>query len=422
MTVAPSYAVWKASPSGSRPPWILLVAMAVAACGRSGPDAHRATGAALVLDASEVHVVGSSESLAVVEDLQALSDGSIWVLNSSEPFFVRFSGDGEVLQEYGARGGGPEEFLLPAGFVTRTVYGDAWVLDARRHAFIELSRPDSAWNVIRIPSDSLPPGSLIGGRSLLNNQVRTARLGEEIILPRTGRSLQDGMIAFSAAIWGADLWALEPASGSARRVLALSEVLGDPMAAFGATTEPPPMLLWFRLWAICGGDEIRVYDRLRNEVRGFSPDGAELDAVPLPPIRLTEVAPEQFARAIFAFRQAEMTGEVGSDLSSADSARLISQIVQQSPWDPNQLATVLPRYVDLRCTDEGVLWMQPFDPTIGGLVGGRTWIRVTEAGATEVVFPERFDPFQFATDRIWGIQRDELDVASVAWVPAPQPE
>jgi len=415
-------------PSQSRP-WpysirrltVAALLATFAACGGSDTLGSDAASESTALNASDVRVIGTSGSLAVVEDLQVLQDGSIWVQNSTEPFFVRFSRDGDLLQEYGTRGGGPEEFLLPAGFVTRTLNGDAWVLDARRHSFIELSGPDSAWAVIRVPSESLPPGSLIGGRSLLNNQVRTARLGDEIILPRTGGSLRDGMIAFSSAVWGAELWALDPASNEARPIVNLAEVLGDPMTAFAGVTEPPPALLWFRLWAVCGGNEIRIYDRLRNEVRGFSDHGVELAAIPLPPVALTEVAPEQFARAIFAFRQAEMLGEVGSNLSTADSARLINQIVQQSPWSPPELAAVLPRYVDLRCTDEGVLWLQPFDPDAGGLEGGQAWIRVAgDGGSTQVTFPIRFDPFHFTEERIWGIQRDALDVASVAWLPAPR--
>lgn len=33
--------------------------------------------------------------------------------------------------------------------------------------------------------------------------------------------------------------------------------------------------------------------------------------------------------------------------------------------------------------------------------------------------PERFDPYRFTGDRIWGVLRDELDVASVAWIETP---
>ena len=37
----------------------------------------------------------------------------------------------------------------------------------------------------------------------------------------------------------------------------------------------------------------------------------------------------------------------------------------------------------------------------------------------EVHFPDRFDPYRFTPERIWGVQRGELDVATVAWVSTP---
>jgi hypothetical protein len=44
---------------------------------------------------------------------------------------------------------------------------------------------------------------------------------------------------------------------------------------------------------------------------------------------------------------------------------------------------------------------------------------VDQRGVREVRFPERFDPHRFTEGRVWGVLRDELDVASVAWLPAP---
>ena len=56
----------------------------------------------------------------------------------------------------------------------------------------------------------------------------------------------------------------------------------------------------------------------------------------------------------------------------------------------------------------------------GGMRGGPAWLRIAPDGETrEVRFPERFDPYRFTSGRIWGVLRDELDVASVAWVEDP---
>jgi hypothetical protein len=49
--------------------------------------------------------------------------------------------------------------------------------------------------------------------------------------------------------------------------------------------------------------------------------------------------------------------------------------------------------------------------------GGGAWLRIMPDGAAEEThFPDRFDPYRFTAERIWGVQRDALDVASVAWM------
>jgi len=113
----------------------------LAACDGAPANVASGVGSPTVLQASEVHVIGTSESIAVVEDLTVLSDGTVWVLNSVEPFFVGFGPDGDVLQVHGSRGGGPEEFRAPAGFVSGDIDGEAWVFDPIRHALIRISKP-----------------------------------------------------------------------------------------------------------------------------------------------------------------------------------------------------------------------------------------------------------------------------------------
>ncbi|MFH1766216.1 MAG: hypothetical protein ABIF09_18690 [Gemmatimonadota bacterium] len=61
----------------------------------------------LTLTSSDVHVLGSSEAIAEVWDLEALPDGSVWVLNSVEPFFIGFDEQGNVIGRHGTSGGGP---------------------------------------------------------------------------------------------------------------------------------------------------------------------------------------------------------------------------------------------------------------------------------------------------------------------------
>jgi hypothetical protein len=253
--------------------------------------------------------------------------------------------------------------------------------------------------------------------NLMSPTVRTARLGSEVIVPWTTATMELGLPAYRMAILHADLAALDPRAGTVRSFLTLGDVLDDPSADFVATDGGFP--LWYRLWAVCG-DHLRVYDRVRNQLRGFSAAGEEMAPIELPPVRLTEATPTEFARAVFPLQQAEVTGAVGARLTAEDSVRVLNDMARDLKGEPHELAAYLPRYVDFRCTPEGTMWIQPIDLRVGGLRGGAAWLRITAQGATrEVRFPERFDALRFTSDRVWGVLRDELDVASVAWIEWP---
>ena len=400
--------------------FVLLGPMASCdAAPRTAADAERAP---IVLGEADVHPLPTVEAVATVQDLEALDDGSVWVLNSVEPLFVGFGPDGSLLRMHGSQGGGPDEFGAPSGFVAGGLKGEAWVIDRQRHAIIEVSRPSAERTEIPLPREAMPAGSLAGGMNLLSDLVRTATLGDEILIPQKSQRPPYDFLSFWRATWSADLVALQPGTDSVRQVLALGQILGDPLqhVELGPGTAPFP--LWFRPWAVCG-DEIRLYDHLQNSVRRFTASGAELDAIALPPLRFTEVTPEQFARVVFDLAVVEAAGAVTtgiSEMPAADSARILRGIIQRVDATPRQLADVLPRYVDLRCADGGAVWIRPLDLEMGGLLGGPAWLRIGRDGSMdEVHFPDRFDPYRFTADRIWGVRRDELDVATVAWVSTP---
>ena len=158
-------------------------------------------------------MLGSSDVLAVVRDLEVLSDGSVWVLNSSAPYFVGFGPEGEPLGAHGRAGRGPDEFAMPSAFVAGGWNGEAWVLDLARHAMIRISRPDADWAEIPLRSEALPPGSVRTGMSMLTTSVRTARLGREIIVPRSSGSMAEGVLQFRLSLLRADLVAFDPKAG-----------------------------------------------------------------------------------------------------------------------------------------------------------------------------------------------------------------
>src|SRR5690606_9142238 len=135
-------------------------------------------------------------------------------------------------------------------------------------------------------------------------------------------------------------------------------------------------------WAVCSPNEIRVYDRLRNQLRGFATNGVEVQAIDLPPPEFDRVEPRDFALAVFDLAVIENAGEVprgAISTTSADSARVTSRIVQRISGTPEQLAQLLPRYVDFHCDEQGTQWIQRFDiespgSMMTGLRGSRRWL------------------------------------------------
>lgn len=371
----------------------------------------------IYIEPTEVHVVGRSDALAVVHDLEVLPDGRIWVLNSLPPFFIGFGPDGELIGTHGEVGGGPEEFRRPAGFVVGAPEGEAWVLDTHRHGLVRVSRPGEPWTEVRLPRADLPPGTVQGGLDLLTPLVRTARLGDEVVIPHSTGTLESGAFSMVETILKADLMTLDPATGGVERVLSIGRTLDDPFSEFTPTEGGFP--LWKRLWAVCGG-HLRVYDRVRNQLRGFDRSGGELEPLGLPPTGLAEVAPQDFARVVFPLRQAEITGGVGDRLSSEDSLRLVTQMARGVKGSAAELAAYLPPFVDFRCSPSGTMWLRPIELDGAGLAGGRPWLRVDRDGGSRVIMlPPRFDALRFLEDRVFGALRDDLDVPSVAWAQLP---
>ena len=399
----------------------LLLSGVFGACAPTANDSadHAAVSVSqtVTLTAGDVQILGSSESIATVLDLTLLPDGRVWVLNSGEPFFVGFGRDGQIIDQHGMRGGGPREFQSPAGFVAGDIDGEAWVLDTRRHSLIRVSQPQSPWLEVQLPRDSLPPGSLVGGMGWMNPRVRAARLGDEIVMARSFGSIRIGMFAFWETVWGADLFAVRPETGSVARVLGLRDVLGDPSGELERSGDFPPFPLWFRLWGVCSGGEVRFHDRLRNEIRGYSRDGGELPSMPLPPPAFTEASEDEFARGVFGLLLAERLGEVGGRVTAADSTRLMNEMRAEMQGDTDLYGRFLPRYVDFRCGDDGAVWIQPIDLEKMDLQGGRTWLHVSSGGLSKTVeMPDRFDPLRFVGGQIWGVQRDEFGLASIGWI------
>ena len=64
--------------------------------------------------------------------------------------------------------------------------------------------------------------------NMLGNSVRTARMGREIIVPRSTATMESGVLQFRFSLLLADLVAVDPETGTTRDLVALGEVLDDP--------------------------------------------------------------------------------------------------------------------------------------------------------------------------------------------------
>lgn len=132
----------------------LFLLASLSACeGERQPAAGDSSGD-IALGAADVHVIGTSDAIARVQDLMVLADGTVWILNSVEPLLVGFAADGSILRAHGRSGGGPEEFGRPAGFVVGGIEGDPWLFDWQRHTL---------WTTCGSRNDSTPTGSLRSG-------------------------------------------------------------------------------------------------------------------------------------------------------------------------------------------------------------------------------------------------------------------
>jgi hypothetical protein len=355
----------------------------------------------------EVRILATPEGLARVLDVQPAADGRIWVLNSVEPFFVVVAGDGNVERAFGGPGGGPREYGAPQGLVRGPAPGEVWTYDVPRHALRRIG--PEADRDITLPSDSLAQARLVSfqGAGFRPARPWMARAPDGILLAsgRPSTSPWTGL-----RLWEADVFLVR--TGGPGPVVearhAIADLVGDPASRYPRATTFLP----YPIWTLCGDGGLRLYDPLGNSVRRFDRDGVEHEAFDLPPERRLAITFDRFFGMVY--RQYR---EEGPSPQPSDSARLREAIEGQFLQLASTSADVFPEYADLRCTGEGTVWLEPFDPASIGLGHGPEWWRIAEDGSrTTYHLPPAFTAFRFAEDRIWGTVVDSLGVPSVAWI------
>jgi hypothetical protein len=379
----------------------LILALIQMACGSADDVPGTDPGdRPIALDPGSVRVVGTAEAMADVRDLEVLPDGG-------------------ASESHGRLGDGPEEVGAPFGLVVNAPDGEAWVFDRRAHSLVRISRPAEPWREIRLPRDVLPLGTSYAGRGPMAAATRLPVVGGEVYVPRSMARMEDGFQVFWLSIWGADLVGVDLDTGQGTERLSLAAALGDPEEHVDLPGDFPPFPLWYRLLASCGGESLALYDRIGNQIRHLASGGTEAPATPLPAAR-QGLSQEEFGRAVFPLILAEQSGAVGLETTSVDTARIMSRIAERAQGNARQLQSSLPRYTDMLCDEDDRVWIQPADFEGIGLPPHPRWLRVDGDGTiTEIHLPDRFDLYRIRDGRLWGIQRDDFDVGSVAWIAAP---
>jgi len=359
-----------------------------------------------VIPVGDVRIVGSTDSIARIADLAQAADGTVWILNTVEPYFIAMTIDGTIKSVWGKQGGGPGELRSPVGLVTDRRTGDVWAYDRGHRAMLRVSGFSGDPELIVLDRQRGAPNQPVsfedaapgGGRPWLRGGPNGFLMGRA-----TG--------AIRLSLWHVDVIELE-SDGSIEPIFSLVDKLADPTSKYGDANEFLP----FPMWDFCADGSVVIYDPVINNLRRFSAAGEEQQIHALPPERQLELTHDRlFGMAYRTIRENSPAGAL------PDSAQVYQQLERELAVSMAVASKYFPEYADFWCVRGNDLWLQRFDPDAGVMGRGATWLRVAMNGAVDsIVMPERFRPMRFDPDRVWGISSDDFGVESVAWIRYPE--
>ncbi len=376
--------------------WIIFGMAGLAGCDRGAPNqsivVSDSAGASVVTVSPDVKparwTVSDSPIVSIPPDKGAATsplffitgahrfeDGSVVVASSGTSELRYFSNNGHLIRTVGRQGDGPEEFGS-LGFV-QSVSDSLWVYDLTHSRFAVLDREGRF-------------GRLVSLRTWTGVSTRAVGLfddGSVLLRARELTTRQPGLNTINERL------SVGHANGSTTRLQQVFfahtyyHVVGDGLADSG-----PPFgrvgLLAVRgqEWFYTNGAEYRVerYDQT-GVLRGVYVYTAE---------------PPSVTQADFELLLRQMGGN-----QAQPSTR--ERLLRQTPL-PKQM----PAYSALRVDRAGNLWARPYL----GVVSRNCW-HVYQAQAAmfaEACLPDRFEVFGLGEDWVLGVERDSLDVESVA--------
>lgn len=321
-----------------------------------------------------------------VAGIHRLSDGRIGVVNAGSHEVRFYSSDGAFLSAFGQRGGGPEEFEMPA---LAGSLGDTLIVVDRAHHRLTFLHPDDGFaDLVRV-SDEVggflnPAGSFANGQTVFGGAFDMRKIGElKNGMNRAGTfyrsSGRDGSMGTDFGDKpGAEFFIQDLEAGGQQ---ARPQVI--PFARIPAATVSPHFLFF----SAQDGYEIEVFDPTGQLVRLI-----RLDVDPIP---VTSNDGELHIQ-----RVVERVG-------SPDQAAGIRAQLGSLP-----LPEFFPPHASLLADRLDCLWVQDFQRPS---VENRTWNIFDPEGVFvgRVTLPENFNPVQIGTDYVLGLGWDDLNIEYV---------
>lgn len=377
------------------------VLVGLAAC--VGGESTDGTVPPVIVGSDDIRIVGTSEAIAHIEDLMPLPDGAAWVLNSTAPFLILLSSEGETLRVAGERGSGPGELSWPTTLVRDPSSGDVLVY-----------QPTPGW-LMPVPNEPGDEQTL----SAINVSSPIRLNSYEWLWTNNGgrawiEGTEEGFVFAepSAGLpWIFSLWSTEVArlgeDGQVERIVSTAEVVGDPSTHFPGVRRFLP----YPIWTSCPSGSLAVYDPSQNVLKRLSATGELLAVHALPPERRVAMTSERVFATVYP-------GILRNRLMAQPPERDVLYEMFKRDYEDraSEFAVWFPEYVHLDCSDGDILWLQQFDSTNGQMGRGPLWLRVTAEGKVgSAEFPLSFRPMRFQEDRVWGTHTGEFDVEYVAW-------
>lgn len=398
------------SRADSRVPWraTTLASILLLACG--GTPSETSLLEPIVVDSDDVRVVGTSLTLARIEDLLPVADGAVWALNSTDPYLVLLSSTGQELRVHGNRGEGPGEFSWPSTLVRDPSTNDVWAYDAGFGRLVRIPEPGEQEDSTELSVDPSNIRRLNSYEYLwMNNGGRTWIEGsDDGFIFGLGPTGQPWILS----MWHTDIVRLDMA-GNREVLLATTDVVGEPHAHFPGATRFLP----YPMWTGCPDGSLAVYDPAENTVERLTQSGVRSKTHTLPPAEQRRITASRIYTTVYP---GILRNRLMADPPEPSVFRDLVRRDYQSRQD--EFAEVFPEYVHLDCSQPDTLWLQRFDTEAGQIGRGPSWLRISADGRVrEVRFPADFRPLRFEGDRVWGVHSDEHNVEHAAWTTVSAP-